>query len=140
MENSLPSLEQLTHMFDQATTPTFFLFAIAALVGRMNTRLTDVTNAIAALRASGAPAGPRLDLLRRRSALLCRGIHHALLGALLTVVLLVELFLAAFLHFGHAYGAALLFILSAIMLGAGLFAFAQESRLAIRQAALVEQG
>lgn len=128
-----PELEQLTRMFDQATAPTFFLFAIAAIVDRMNTRLAEVTSAMRGMVAEGKTDSPLHRLYQDRAKLLRRGIHDALIGAILTVVLLVELFVAAYLHERHAYGAGILFLLSAFMLGAGLWRFAQEARLALRE-------
>ena len=65
-----------------------------------------------------------------------RGILDALIGAVFAVILLVQLFIAAFLSFQHAYGAALMFSLAATMLGIGLARFAQEARLALREANL----
>ena len=68
-----PELEQLTRMFDQATAPTFFLFAIAAIVDRMNTRLAEVTSAMRGMVAEGKKDSPLHRLYQDRAKLLRRG-------------------------------------------------------------------
>lgn len=136
MINLVPDAERLAEIFTQCAAPTFFLFATAALVDLMNTRLSELNEKLRDLQNTGATSTALIKNFSDRVHLLKRGILDALIGAVFAVILLVQLFIAAFLSFQHAYGAALMFALAATMLGIGLARFAQEARLALREANL----
>lgn len=133
MLDLVPSTERLTEIFSQCAAAAFFLFATAALVGLMNTRLSEVNAQIRELKRDSGHSAALMRNLRDRAHLLRRGIIHGLVAAGLTVALLVDLFVLEFFSIRKAYGAAILFALAAGMLGMGLFRFAQEARLALRE-------
>jgi len=143
MDIAIPDIEKLEHIFQNAIAPAFFLGAVAAFVSLMTARLADVNGRIraasaldAAAQAAGAPqaADPggvgnaiNLALLQRRADLLADGIVLSLAGGVGATLLLALLFGSQFLGLEHAYGAALLFILSILLLGLALVRFAQEA-------------
>jgi membrane-associated HD superfamily phosphohydrolase len=120
-------------MFTQCAAPTFFLFATAALVDLMNTRLSELNEKLRDLQNADAAAPALVKNFNDRAQLLRRGILDALIGSVFTVILLVQLFVVTFFSMPHAYGAAVIFTLAATMLGIGLIRFAQEARLALRE-------
>jgi len=129
----IPSIEKLEHIFSNAIAPAFFLGAVAAFVSLMSTRLADVNARIKAALAD--PDGRvesinnrvTLDLLKYRARLLANGIVVALAAGVCATLLLALLFGSQFLELSHAYGAALLFILSTLLLAFALFRFAQDA-------------
>ncbi len=133
MINFVPDAERLTEMFTQCAAPTFFLFATAALVDLMNTRLSELNEKLRDLQNADAAAPALVKNFNDRAQLLRRGILDALIGSVFTVILLVQLFVVTFFSMPHAYGAAVIFTLAATMLGIGLIRFAQEARLALRE-------
>jgi hypothetical protein len=130
--NFVPDVQALTNAFDQADGPTFFLFATAAFIDRMHTRLGFINAEIARYDKDDADK-PRLLRCRYRARLLRQGVHYSVYGAILSAVLLAEIFATLILGFRYAYGAALMFLLAIICLGAGLLRFVQETRLAVRE-------
>lgn len=133
MINFVPDAERLTEMFTQCAAPTFFLFATAALVDLMNTRLSELNEKLRDLQNADGAAPALVKNFNDRAQLLRRGILDALIGSVFTVILLVQLFIVTFFSMPHAYGAAVVFTLAATMLGIGLIRFAQEARLALRE-------
>lgn len=103
------------------------------MVGLMNTRLSQLNEKLRDIRNSGAASNELIQNFNARSQLLRRGIVDALMGSVLTVGLMVELFIVSLFRIAHAYGAALLFAFAAVMLGIGLIRFVQEARLALQE-------
>lgn len=132
MIDFVPDAQRLTEVFSQCAAPTFFLFVIGAVVDQMTGRLANINEKLREAKAAGAEH--LVAHYRARARLLKRGISDAIIGAIFTSLLLVVMFLAAFFSLQHAYGAALLFMLSAGMLGLGLIRLAQETRLALKEA------
>lgn len=133
MLDFIPDAERLTEVFTECAAPTFFLFVIGAIVDQMSSRLSHINDKLReAISASPRPE-QSIDHYRARARLLKRGIADAVVAAIFTTLLLVVMFFAAFLSLDHAYGAALLFMLAAGMLGLGLFRLAQETRLALKE-------
>jgi hypothetical protein len=138
MDIDIPDIEKLEHIFQNAIAPAFFLGAVAAFVSLMTSRLADVNGLIRAASAQ-AVGGPQaadpggvgnainLALLQRRAGLLADGIVLSLAGGVGATLLLALLFGSQFLGLEHAYGAALLFIFSILLLGLALVRFAQEA-------------
>lgn len=137
MDITVPDIEKLEHIFQNAIAPAFFLGAVAAFVSLMNSRLSDVHGRIKAASAP-PPANPSasahapdsglvLAVLQRRARLLADGIVMALAGGVCATLLLALLFLSQFSGLQHAYGAAALFVVAILLLGVALFRFAQEA-------------
>ncbi|WP_288099138.1 DUF2721 domain-containing protein [Pseudomonas sp.] len=131
---------RLSHIFAQATAPTFFLGAIAAFVSLMTSRLsavierTRVLNAIPKDDLRRAHLKADLERLRRRAELLNAGILSSLRGGLCATLLLAIIFLTEFIGFKYAYGAGLLFVVATYFLGVGLYRFAQEAKISVSSA------
>jgi len=139
MPDLVPDIQRLTHIFSQATAPTFFLGAIAAFVSLMSSRLTAVLGRIRTL--NGIPEDDitrshlKSDLarLRRRASYLSSGIYVSLVSGIAATLLLANLFASEFLGLHHAYGAGMLFWIATVLLGVGLFRFAQEARIGVAE-------
>jgi hypothetical protein len=135
----VPDIDRLTRIFSNAIAPAFFLGAVAAFVSLMMSRLAAVNEAIKANRAlpdqDGVAVGSSLALgmLTRRARLLSDGIIMSLGAGMCATLLLALLFSSQFFGLHHAYGAAVLFIVATLLLGAALFRFAQEARHARRE-------
>ena len=133
MDITIPDIETLEHIFQNAIAPAFFLGAVAAFVSLMNSRLGDVNGRIKAAMAlleaepASADSTVALVLLRRRARLLADGIVLSLAGGVSATLLLAVLFLSQFTGLHHAYGAAFLFVIAILLLGFALFRFAQEA-------------
>jgi len=126
----VPDVDKLSQIFSNAIAPAFFLGSVAAFVALMMSRLAAVTDRI---KAAGIPnedraaAGAALLPLARRARLLSHGIIVSLASGICATLLLAILFSTQFFRWHHAYGAALLFLAATLLLGVGLFRFAQEA-------------
>ena len=128
----VPDAATISEMFADASAPTFFLFAIAAFVNLMNTRLNGALEKLARLRkAKGTQA--EAEIIAQRIAVLRKGIHTGLRGGLFAVLLLIDLFACTFLRLPQAFGAPLLFFIATSFLGVAIFRFAQEAKLALKE-------
>lgn len=140
MIDFIPDIERLTHIFSQATAPTFFLGAVAGFVSLMSGRLAIVVSRIRAINKiqedRALPIDLRADLgrLRQRARLLSSGIYASLLAGICATVLLAVLFMSEFAGLKYAYGAGMLFTLATGSLCFGLVRFAQEARMGLSEA------
>lgn len=136
----VPELEKLTHIFSQATAPTFFLGSVAAFASLMSTRLTTVVGRIRQLNAIPPNDPQRLhlkadvDRLKRRAKLLAQGMRDSLVAGICATILLAIIFVSDFVGFSHAYGAGILFLVATIALGKGLVAFVRECGIQLTEA------
>lgn len=136
----VPELEKLTHIFSQATAPTFFLGAVAAFASLMSTRMTVVMGRIRQLNAIPPDDRQRLhlkgdvDRLKRRARLLAQGMRDSLVAGICATILLAIIFISDFVGFSHAYGAGMLFLAATVALGKGLIAFVQECGIQLTEA------
>src|SRR5262245_60384123 len=113
-----PSATQLSQVISQVTAPSFLLGAVAAfvsvLIGRMN-RIVDrlqALNAISDDHGSKAHLNTDAPHLRRRAMLLNRAIVFSTISAIVTSLLVIVAFIAAFFQLQHEYGVAVLFIIA----------------------------
>jgi cytochrome c biogenesis protein CcdA len=133
----MPDAERLARIFSSATSPTFFLGAVAAFASLMTLRMSDVMQRVRALNSISEDDAERshlksdLDRLMRRARLLKDGIFNALLSGVCATILLAVLFTTEFLGLHYAYGAAALFIIATATLGVALVRFAQEVRISL---------
>jgi hypothetical protein len=135
-----PDLERLTHIFSQATAPTFFLGSVAAFVSLMSTRLITVVARIRQINAI-KPDDPQrqhlkadLERLKRRAKLLAQGMRVALVAGICATILLAIIFASEFFGLSHAYGAGALFMIATVALGVGLWYFVLECNIQLSAA------
>lgn len=128
----VPDAKRLAGIFSSATSPTFFLGAVAAFASLMSLRMSAVMERVRILNAineedeSRAHLKSDLNRLMRRAQLLKSGIFSSLVSGVCATILLAILFITEFLSITYAYGAGLLFVIATIFLGIALFRFAQE--------------
>ncbi len=129
-----PSVEQLSSVISQVAGPAFLLAAeaqlLSVLVARLD-RIVDRSRELAALGDEDAEAHRKIELpiLRSRATLVHRSIFWGVASCVVTSLLVILSFAAAFLHVHHEYGAGLLFVLAMALFTAALVFFAQEVRL-----------
>jgi hypothetical protein len=137
---SPPDAVQLSHVISEATAPAFVLGAVAGFVSILVGRLTAVVERIRYLNEIGDDETPRARLksdlprLRRRANLLNHATRLALASGVCTALLLAVGFGCALLHLEHIYGAAALFLVAVVLLGAALFRFGQEVGIGLSEA------
>ena len=109
---------QLSQVIAQVTAPAFLLGAVAAfisvLIARMN-RIVDRSQALNAIsddNPSKAQLKADIPRLKRRVALLNRSILFAIISAMITSILVIVAFVAAYLNLPHEYGVGILLILA----------------------------
>jgi hypothetical protein len=131
---------RLSQVISNATAPAFILGAVAAFVSILSSRLTMVIERIRHLNDIADNEEPRIHLksdlprLRRRLVRLNSATRLALGSGVCTSLLLAVAFGSAFLGLEHVYGAATLFFVAVILLGASLFRFGQEVSIGISEA------
>ncbi|CAJ0891384.1 hypothetical protein AMST5_04129 [freshwater sediment metagenome] len=129
-----PTIGQLSNVITQVTGPAFLLAAEAQLlsvvVSRLD-RIVDRSHEIAALGDDDAAAARKAELpfLRRRAELVHRSIYWGIASCIVTSLLVMLGFAAAFLHLPHEYGAGVLFVVAMGQFTAALIFFAQEVKL-----------
>ncbi|RNJ49709.1 DUF2721 domain-containing protein [Methylocystis hirsuta] len=131
-----PSIEQLSNVISQVTGPAFLLAAeaqlLSVLVSRLE-RIVDRSRIIAATEGDSAEYArlkAELPILRQRGVLMHRAMYWGVASCIVTSVLVIISFAAAYLHMRHEYGAGLLFALAMALFTAALIAFARELQLA----------
>jgi hypothetical protein len=140
MFDFIPDADRLSRIFASATAPTFFLGAVAAFAALMTSRMNDVLDRVRTLNAISEADLKRAhlkdDLVRliRRANYLKDGLLAVLVAGVFATLLLVLLFATEFFGLKYAYGAGILFAISAFLLGFALFRFAQEARISLDEA------
>ena len=131
-----PSIEQLSNVISQVTGPAFLLAAeaqlLSVLVSRLE-RIVDRSRIIAGTEGDSkeyAHLKAELPILRQRGLLIHRAMYWGVASCIVTSVLVIISFAAAYLHMRHEYGAGLLFALAMALFTAALIAFARELQLA----------
>lgn len=128
----VPDAKRLAGIFSSATSPTFFLGAVAAFASLMSIRMSATMERVRALNAISEDDENRahlrsdLNRLMRRAKLLRGGIFASLISGVCATILLAILFITEFLSLTYAYGAGLLFTVATVFLGIALVRFAQE--------------
>jgi hypothetical protein len=129
----IPEIEQLVHIFNNATVPAFFLGAVAAFVSLMTGRLAAVHKRIEDLETEAPEVTARrsrpVDIgdLRHRARLLGDGIVLALGSGIASTVLLALMFAGQLAGFRQLYGVPALFVVATLLLGAALLRYLQEA-------------
>ncbi len=133
----VPDAERLARIFSSATSPTFFLGAVAAFASLMTMRMSDVMQRVRSLNSIREDDPERahlkadLERLMRRAHVLKAGIFNALVAGVCATILLAILFTTEFFGLHYAYGAAILFVVATGSLGVALVRFAQEVRISL---------
>jgi hypothetical protein len=132
-----PASTQLSQVIAQVTAPAFLLGAVAAFISVLIARMNRIIDRSQALNAIGddnpGKAQLKADIprLKRRAALLNKSILFAIISAMITSVLVIVAFVAAYLNFPHEYGVGLLFILALGFFTASLVNLARETLIAL---------
>ena len=130
-----PSIEQLSNVISQVTGPAFLLAAEAQLLSVLVSRLDRIVDRTRTIDETGDDDSQaqaleaELPILKKRGRLMHRAIYWGVGSCIVTSVLVILGFAAAFLHVRHEYGAGLLFALAMALFTAALIAFARELQL-----------
>jgi Protein of unknown function (DUF2721) len=129
----------IAHLIQIALTPIFLISAIGVTLNVFTSRLARIVDRARSMekdvaRADYKPEGrdlhAALDVMARRARLMNRAITLITLSALFIALVVVMLFVNAFLHWELAVFIACMFILSMLSLAAALTAFLIEVRIA----------
>ena len=129
-----PSIEQLSNVISQVTGPAFLLAAeaqlLSVLVSRLD-RIVDRSRDLAALGDEDARAHFKIELpiLKKRATLMHYSIYWGVASCIVTSLLVILGFAAAFFRVPHEYGAGLLFVVAMLLFTAALVAFGKEVKL-----------
>jgi len=132
-----PSATQLSQVISQVTAPSFLLGAVAAfvsvLIGRMNRTVDrlEVLNAISDDDTSRVPLKASVPHLKRRAVLWNRAIVSSTISAIVTSLLVIVAFIAAFFQWRHEYGVAVLFFVALSFFTLSLVDLAREARISL---------
>jgi hypothetical protein len=138
----LPNIIQATdvaHLIQVALTPIFLISAIGVTLSVLTSRLSRIVDRARIMenelsRPDYAPDGRdlhgALEVLARRARYINAAITLITLSGLLTALVVVMLFVNAFVHWELSAFIAILFILSMLALAAALTAFLIEVRIA----------
>src|ERR1700752_3640223 len=102
MITDTPSVSQLSQVISQAAAPAFLLGAFAAFIAILTSRLNTIINRTIALNgiSDKDTARQRLKVdiprLMRRAAMLNRAMFWAVVGSIVTTVLVIAAFASAF--------------------------------------------
>jgi Protein of unknown function (DUF2721) len=129
----------IAHLIQVALTPIFMMTAVGVTLNVLTNRLARIVDRARHLEQSlnhpdsslaAADAHRKLDVLARRSGYINAAITLIIASGLLISLVVVMLFLNAFLHWNLAAGIAIVFVLSMLSLAASLLAFLIEVRIA----------
>ena len=129
----------VAHLIQVALTPIFLMTAIGVTLNVLTNRLARIVDRARRLEddvahgepvISGGDAGEQLRALVRRSRCINAAITLIIASGLLISVVVVMLFLDAFLRWQSPLLIAILFVLSMLSLAASLLAFLVEVRIA----------
>jgi hypothetical protein len=132
-----PTSTQLSQVIAQVTAPAFLLGAVAAFISVLISRMNRIIDRSQALNAIGDDNPGKAQLksdiprLKRRAVLLNKSILFAIISAIITSILVIVSFVAAYLNFPHEYGVGLFFILALGFFTASLVNLARETHIAL---------
>ncbi|MBX7121890.1 MAG: DUF2721 domain-containing protein [Opitutaceae bacterium] len=132
-------LSDLVSILQAAVSPVVLISGVGLLVLSMTNRLARVVDRSRQLGAArrGNSGGERttvdaqLSILIRRARLLRRAIRSSTWCVLMAAVLVIELFLSAFLRFDGTLISALLFVSCLVFLIVALVSFLQDINLSL---------
>ena len=127
-------LDHLSAAISHATAPAFMLGAVAGFLAVLVGRMERVVDRSRALQSGGGDAiDPSLrdaigKSFARRMQLLSHAIYYAVLSALITAALLIVVFVAALVGFGHGGIMAAMFVVALALLMVSLVELTREIR------------
>jgi hypothetical protein len=139
MQFGVTDLGQLSEVISHATAPAFMLGAVAGFVSILIARMNGIIERVRSLNmiADEDPSRSHLksDIprLKRRAQLMNDAIYLAVASAICTTVLVILAFLSAFVGIRHEFLVGVLFVIALGLLGAALFTFAREVRIALNE-------
>src|SRR5262245_55218564 len=131
------TVDHLAQILAHVIAPSFLLGAVASFVSILFTRMTHILDRLRSLNAvpdeghARSPLKVDIPRLERRAKLMNRAIFLSVCSGIAATILIVLAFASAFLGIEHIWGAAILFMISLILLGAALVVFAVEIRIAL---------
>ncbi|MGJ0506309.1 MAG: DUF2721 domain-containing protein [Methylocystis sp.] len=129
-----PTVQQLSNVISLVTGPAFLLAAeaqlLSVLVSRLD-RIVDRSRLFDSLESEDVRAqlSDELPVLEKRARLMHKAIYWGVASCVVTSMLVIISFLAAFFHIRHEYGAGFLFAVAMALFTAALVAFGREVRL-----------
>src|SRR5262249_23810553 len=133
------SVEHLDQVFSHILGPSFVLGAVAGFTSLLFTRLTAILdrvrslNAISEDQSAVTPLKSDIPRLRRRARLVNNAIFLSVCSGIVATVLIILVFGSFYLGVQHAWGAALLFVISLMFLCSSLVLFAIEVLIALSE-------
>lgn len=129
--------DHLAQVLSHVIAPSFLLGAVASFVSILFTRMTHILDRLRSLNAlpdegdARSPLKADIPRLERRARLTNSAIFLSVCSGIAATVLIVLAFASAYVGIQHIWGAAILFIVSLILLGAALVIFAVEIRISL---------
>jgi hypothetical protein len=129
----------IAHLIQVALTPIFLMTAVGVTLNVLTNRLARIVDRARHLEQSlsrpdsslaADDAHRKLEVLARRSGYINAAITLIIASGLLISLVVVMLFLNAFLHWNLAASIAIVFVMSMLSLAASLLAFLIEVRIA----------
>lgn len=129
----------VAHLIQVALTPIFLISAIGVILNVLTNRLSRIVDRARTVedrlsgpdsRVDGGDLLRQLDVLARRARYINSAVTFITASALLISLVVVMLFVNAFLRWDLSAFIAIMFILSMLSLAAALFAFLIEVRIA----------
>ena len=129
--------DHLAQILAHVIAPSFLIGAVASFVSILFTRMTHILDRLRSLNAipdeGHARSLLKVDIprLARRARLMNGAIFLAVCSGIVATLLIVLAFASAYVGIQHVWGAAILFMISLILLGTALVVFALEIRIAL---------
>ncbi len=129
--------DHLAQILSHVIAPSFLLGAVAGFVSILFTRMTHILDRLRSLNAVPdqghlrSPLKADIPRLERRARLMNKAMLLSVCSGITATVLIVLAFASAYLGIEHVWGAALLFMISLLLLGAALVMFAVEIRIGL---------
>jgi phosphate/sulfate permease len=133
------SIEHLSEIISHVVAPAFMLGAVASFVSILVNRTNQLLERIRIVSNLDDESNPRADLkkdlprLKRRAVLLHRAILLSIGSGAAAALLIIGAFSAALLQTHHVWFAAMLFVVSMVLLLCSLLFFAMEVRIGLTE-------
>jgi hypothetical protein len=139
MQPDVTDLSQMSQVISHATAPAFLLGAVAGFVSILIVRMSGIIDRSRSLNMIADEDTPRAHLksdiprLKHRARLMNDAIYLSIGSGICTTVLVVLAFASAFVGIRHEQLVGVLFVVALGLLGAALFTFAREVRIALNE-------
>lgn len=136
MQPDATDLGHLSQVISHATAPAFLLGAVPGLISILITRMNGIIDRVRTLNTIPDDDDQRAHLKsdiprpKHRAQLINQAIYRSVGSGICTTVLVILAFASALIGIRHEQVVALLFVLALALLGAALFTFAREVRIA----------